>query len=81
MKRIQEVPAHKKPLLNLTPQRASYLKRPFRDQGQRFLYIGTIKSNQVKVCDSTVHASMLKNYYAMHTAQYNLLISINCLMH
>ena len=42
-------------------QKVSCLKRPFHDQGQSFLYISTIKSNQVKVCDSTVHACILNN--------------------
>ena len=56
---IHEVPANKKLLFNLMPRKFSCLKRPFHDQGQSFLYIATIKSNQVKVCDNIVHPCLL----------------------
>ena len=46
------------------------VKRPFHDQGQIFLYIGTIKSSQVKICDSTMHACIL--YISANIVQYTL---------
>ena len=57
-------------LFDLRPQKVSYSKRPFHNQGQSFLYIAIIKSSQVKLSDSTVHACILNT--AGNIVQYIL---------
>ena len=66
----------------MMPQKVSYLKRTFYDQGQSFLYIGTINANQVKVCDSTVHQCIWNTTgNIVQYIQYSTIFKINKLFY
>ena len=61
-------------LFELRPQKVSYLKGPFHNQGQSFLYSGTITSNQVK--SRYVKAPCMYVYWTLLIAVYNIYCTV-----